>query len=76
MTQEILEEWSKNVPLPKVCPNCEKTIDYVRFYIECQRATIHLTGVTHETDFLVAECSQCEHRIKVEPLDKKTKHWK
>ncbi len=56
-----LEEWSDVIDkdLPIACRKCEHDLSQIRYAHERRRTVIHLTGVTNDADYYVAECPHC-----------------
>lgn len=68
---QLLAEWASEVEReqPYECPDCKRELATIRYAVDCDRTTIHLTGAVNEHQYYVAECPDCKHRLKTAPYD-------
>ncbi len=68
MRDKALEEWANKVEptLPIDCPECHKTLSFIKYALDMDQTTIHLTGAVNQHFYFVAECPECKHVLKRE----------
>lgn len=67
-TDKALEEWANKVEtaLPMECPKCNKALNQIRYALDVNQTTIHLTRAVNQHHYFVAECPFCGHELKRE----------
>lgn len=75
---EALREWAiaTSDSLPQMCPSCGKLLDTIRYAHNRDRMVVHLTGVTIEDDYYVAECPHCGCELTRKFLGMRRSFWK
>lgn len=65
---KVLKEWSDKVDptLPMECPECNKALNQIRYAIDMDQTTIHLTGAVNQYYYFLAECPHCKYVLKRE----------
>lgn len=60
-----LNVWANKVDptLPKVCPNCNHTLNQIRYVHLCDRTTNYLTGAVNDHHYYVANCPNCNEEL-------------
>ena len=75
---EVLKDWIASVEgaLPQTCPNCGQALDEIRYAYDRDEMRIHLTGVTWENDYCVAECPNCKYELVRQSVGGRRAFWR
>lgn len=68
MSNKALEEWSERVDftLPMKCPNCNKSLNQIKYSYNRDETNINLTGAVNQHYYFLAECPHCKYELKRE----------
>lgn len=63
-----LKEWADKVDptLPMECPECKNALTHIKYALDMDRTTIHLTGAVNKYYYFLAECPHCKHVLEKE----------
>ena len=75
---EVLKDWISSIEnaLPLECPNCGKALEEIRYAYDRDEMRVHLTGVTLENDYCVAECPDCKYELARQSVGGRRVFWR